>query len=1087
MARRSGSARFVWMLAALLWAVFLIWLAIYPVPSAAEDEGIHLDTGSENRSSQDAFIVTTTQAITSTPANPWNPAFIEAQTGSLKPNAIPRKPGGDLPSSNAPNSVPLVTTERTYTHEIATNSDLYTITVDGTLDPDNSFVRIDNVGTTAVVNPKITIGGKDWSSIGAILAHIISPEMSDEEKARAIWEFARTERYHWWTPTQQSFEDTDPVKLFTAYGYGFCTDVALAMSAMLNATGIPSRFWNIGIPGQHDVSEAWYAGSWHLLEADRDGLYLQRDNQTIAGVEDLIQDPTFVARAGQAHSDLVQLYAETPLNANRPAESMYQAGHEISMTLRPQEALLLAWQGLGLVHDDTGWSAPLPPEYGNGRLISPLDLTSAQYRQWIVSENNTRSLADDGQSPDLGPKATSTLADLTYRVDSPYPIVGVTLTADLVRIDPSDVLEVYVSRYPDSIDLAGPDIGYNHYQLPGVYVSGTNTSTYADDNNWPPLHAKVGIQPASLVYHIQPRSTPGNQVEVGGRFYRYQAADGVGISISFDGSNWQTIWQGSELGYFDHLEDVTTLVGSNAFYVRYDLSAQSLHSIYSGWTAGLMEIQLHGVIPPGDRLAWSASNAGLLGSQSIDINLSSLLAGNDASAAYHYQIRFHLLSSISPLSVGLNGFTLTTAIQVAPRSLPALSLGENQVQYSDVTGATGSIKITHQWVERDGWHLPLQPVAPIFPADGSSIAMTQPVTFTWQNATSSDGAGIFQYHVELCDRSDCRWPLSSIFDSDLAGFDPIQQVPLQNSFAAWPMQFFDWFNPGQTYYWRVKAEDTRALWSDYSPIWRFTVAEVPIRGLNVVADAHVSRGLPTTLAATTTTGSHVDYTWLFDDGTAGTGKVMTHTFVTLGQHTVWLTGTNSIGSSAMSRQIEVLTPVAGLSATGNMQIPRGATATLTATISAGTGVTYTWSFGDGANGAGSTISHIYGTGGFYLAVVTATSPVNRLAASIPITVQNPLPVVLGVSPATMTTTDPTLSLDINGENFLPETQVFINGQPRAMDWLSASHIHTIPFDAGTLSSRPITIAIFNPSPGGGLSAPYVYPAATIIWMPLVLR
>src|SRR5205814_1855421 len=103
-------------------------------------------------------------------------------------------------------------------------------------DPKNSFVRLENTGTTAVVNPKIIVNGKDWSSLEGILAQVIVPGMSAEERARAIWEFARDETYHWWPPTQQTREDTDPVKLFSAYGYGFCTDVALAMAALFNAT-----------------------------------------------------------------------------------------------------------------------------------------------------------------------------------------------------------------------------------------------------------------------------------------------------------------------------------------------------------------------------------------------------------------------------------------------------------------------------------------------------------------------------------------------------------------------------------------------------------------------------------------------------------------------------------------------------------------------------------------------------------------------------------------------------------------------------------------------------------------------------------
>ena len=49
-----------------------------------------------------------------------------------------------------------------------------------------------------------------------------------------------------------------------------------------------------------------------------------------------------------------------------------------------------------------------------------------------------------------------------------------------------------------------------------------------------------------------------------------------------------------------------------------------------------------GVQAPGDELAWSARSAGLLGNQTANVNLSPLIAGNDASAAYHYSMRFRM-------------------------------------------------------------------------------------------------------------------------------------------------------------------------------------------------------------------------------------------------------------------------------------------------------------------------------------------------------------------------------------------------------------------------------------------------------------
>ena len=54
---------------------------------------------------------------------------------------------------------------------------------------------------------------------------------------------------------------------------------------------------------------------------------------------------------------------------------------------------------------------------------------------------------------------------------------------------------------------------------------------------------------------------------------------------------------------------------------------------------------------------------------------------------------------------------------------------------------------------------------------------------------------------------------------------------------------------------------------------------------------------------------------------------------------------------------------------------------LTATLSAGTNVTYAWNFGDGVLGSGATTSHVYPAVGTYTATVTATNNVGSVVAT----------------------------------------------------------------------------------------------------------
>ena len=535
--------------------------------------------------------------------------------------------------------------------------------------------------------------------------------------------------------------------------------------------------------------------------------------------------PSLVARAGPGHADLVDLYAHTdPNHWVEGGPGVYSTGHEIAMTLRPHESLQLQWDNVGKYHDDTTWDAPPPPVYANGQIVSSLDLTDPGYTQWIVSQHGVRSFVDDGQTPRLSPVQAGVAGELSFCVDSPYAIVGSTLSADLHRRSVADTIEVYAAGWADRIDvlsdaMTGPEKGY---RIPGFFASEGNVSTFADDGSWPPVHTTLGLQPAHLMYRMRPTHEPGGRVIVGGMFYRFSDADLVGLSISTDGSNWQSIWtaEPGQTGYFRHVSDITeTVTAFDDFYVRYDFEALSLGRSYWNATAGLATLEMAGVEPLSDALTWTTTGRADVGDFTATVDLSSVVASNQAAATYHYRIRFVTLSTISPFDAGINGFALTSTVQVAPRSLPALSLGANEVRYSDQSTLPAAVKITHSWAEYQLPRVPLPPAAPVLPPDGGAVPVGHPFVLRWQPSPDPDGARVFQYHVEICSDPECRWPLSSIFDANLA--------PVAGSDdTSWLVPYFDWFNRGQTYYWRVRVESSRtAQWSAYSPIWSFVVTD----------------------------------------------------------------------------------------------------------------------------------------------------------------------------------------------------------------------------------------------------------------------
>jgi len=102
-----------------------------------------------------------------------------------------------------------------------------------------------------------------------------------------------------------------------------------------------------------------------------------------------------------------------------------------------------------------------------------------------------------------------------------------------------------------------------------------------------------------------------------------------------------------------------------------------------------------------------------------------------------------------------------------------------------------------------------------------------------------------------------------------------------------------------------------------------------------------------------------------------------------------VTGTPPVGGEVMDVDTAVVVTeeaVAGLTAINNGPTSLGMTTVLTAFITAGSNVTYTWALGDGVTYNGAVASHIYPAVGTYTAVVTASNPVSLLTATTTVTI-----------------------------------------------------------------------------------------------------
>ncbi|HPA20148.1 MAG TPA: transglutaminase-like domain-containing protein [Verrucomicrobiae bacterium] len=297
----------------------------------------------------------------------------------------------------------LVSRERiarhTFAREVSAAETAYGIeaTVDRPIRNRRLIIR--NLDPRVAVAPHLTVEGwPDLASVEGMLASILSPDMTAEQRAIAIWRFLVDWRYHYY-PAEEGDEVHDPVKFINVYGYGFCDDSALNFAVLCRAAGLRARFW--GLEG-HVVGEAFFDGGWHMFDPDHEVFYRAADGR-IVGVEELAANPGLItARAtdpiGSDSASIARLYTTT--ENNRPHEGAVMGGARLDPVLYPGDEVIFDLGERAMARRVAFRDQPLPPMLGNGRLVRQI------------------SVKGEGNHAEV-------------RVDWPYVILGGELSLDL--------------------------------------------------------------------------------------------------------------------------------------------------------------------------------------------------------------------------------------------------------------------------------------------------------------------------------------------------------------------------------------------------------------------------------------------------------------------------------------------------------------------------------------------------------------------------------------------------------------------------------------------------------------------------------
>jgi hypothetical protein len=282
----------------------------------------------------------------------------------------------------------------------------------------NRAVRLENIGDTNVINPWLSNGRNRFRTLDEIVASAVGQDMTDREKAFALWFQEIRHRYHWGGDNN---ELGDPVKVFNVYGHNTCGNDSICLAGLWRRAGLkvtPARV--VG----HCISQAWFDGRWNLFDGDLHSMYLLRDNRTIACEQDLVRDHDLIKRT----------HTQGILNPDRRATDEWGAAvfvfdgppegdrncaaGSMNMVLRPGEAITWRWGHTEPVKYHGGSKPRYPDTICNGLWEYRPDFTRDLWKEGAASIESVRVengelIAEDGKT-----------GAIVWVVRSPYVFVG---------------------------------------------------------------------------------------------------------------------------------------------------------------------------------------------------------------------------------------------------------------------------------------------------------------------------------------------------------------------------------------------------------------------------------------------------------------------------------------------------------------------------------------------------------------------------------------------------------------------------------------------------------------------------------------
>jgi len=206
---------------------------------------------------------------------------------------------------------------------------------------------------------------------------------------------------------------------------------------------------------------------------------------------------------------------------------------------------------------------------------------------------------------------------------------------------------------------------------------------------------------------------------------------------------------------------------------------------------------------------WEAAGPGAV---LADVEIDDPIDPVNGGPKREFYVRIRLISASGPSAAALKKLVLRGDIMVSPIALPRLRLGQNKVVYTDESSPERRVRVTYRWRETTATR-PVRPPAHLYPPDGQTIHDAA-LTYRWEPV---DGA--VRYHLQVCRDPKMRWP-----------YRPSLDFVFEPGVTEYGIPFTGIYAPDTTYYWRLRSQNDKGIWGDWSRAhtFRWSGPRVPV-------------------------------------------------------------------------------------------------------------------------------------------------------------------------------------------------------------------------------------------------------------------